>query len=141
MSSKINLAFVGALTMLSLAAFAAKADAATSVPNADIESICRDARSGALPEDSSLAFSACVHDERTALETLRRRWTSYSAEARGTCTAVADEITPSYVELLTCLEIQPGGRFGVESSGPDGLDPAADLASPAPSRDRSTNFQ
>jgi hypothetical protein len=109
MLRKIFLAFVGAMTILPHAAFAVVA-LTDSPPTANIERICGNARSAALPESKSSAYETCIHDERLSLEQLRQRWTSYPAGARATCVEPPG-VPISYVELQTCLEMQPGGSL------------------------------
>ncbi len=115
MLSKISLVFGGALTLLPHLAFSAVKVSAGSVelPSADIESICRDARSETVPEMRSSAYQACVRDERSAFEQLRQGWGHYPADARLTCMEAGDVVPLSYVELQTCLEMQPGGNLAV----------------------------
>jgi hypothetical protein len=125
----MNLAFVGALTVLPHLAFAAEITIpsvdiavpkdATSLPKANIEGECRDAEATIDRELRSSAYEACVRDERTAFEQLRQRWAHYSAEARATCIWPDNEV--SYVALQTCLEMQPGGNLAVGVAGSDGL--------------------
>jgi hypothetical protein len=131
MLSRINLAFVGALTLLPHLAFAAEitipsVDIAapkdtTSLPTVNIEGECRDAQATIDPELRSSAYEACVRDERSAFQQLRQQWAHYSAEARDTCIWPDSEV--SYVALQTCLEMQPGGSLavGVGGTGSDGL--------------------
>jgi hypothetical protein len=146
--SKISLACVGALTALPHLAFAAEgagpwpADTAApdetivaladSLPTANIESICRDAQSAALPESKAAAYKACVQDERAAYNELRQKWARYSAAARVSCAEPGDGSAISYVELQTCLDMQPGGSL----TGPgevSGNGPSLDtLTSPPP---------
>jgi hypothetical protein len=146
MLSKINLACVGALTLLPHLAFAADAAdpwsietvapdatvaAADRLPTARIESICRDAQSAAVPGFKATARQTCANDERTAFDELQRKWARYSTDARATC-AEPDGAPISYVELQTCLEMQPGGSLTIEGPGP-GAAPLLDtMASPAP---------
>ena len=140
MLSKINLACVGALTgLLNLAVTAdgaslwsaetvASDDAivalADSLPTASVESICRNAQSAALPESKAAAYQACVHDERIAFEQLRQKWAHYSAAARVTCAEPGGGVPTSYVELQTCLDMQPGGSLttGPAGNGASSLD-------------------
>ena len=111
MLSKINLACVGALTLLPHLAFAADA----TLPTANVESMCLAEQSAATPDSKASDFQSCVNDERKALNELRRKWASYPTKARATC-AVPDGISTSYVELQTCLEMQPGGSFDATTS-------------------------
>ena len=62
----------------------------------------------ALPEDRATALRGCVGDETPARDQLRREWGRYSAADKGNC-ASTPEMQFSYVELLTCLEMQHGG--------------------------------
>jgi hypothetical protein len=112
MLSKMNLACVGALTLLPHLAFAAGA----TLPTANVESMCQAEQSAAPPDSKASDFQSCVNDERKALNELRRNWARYPIKARATC-AAPDEISISYVELQTCLEMQPGGRFDATNAG------------------------
>jgi hypothetical protein len=109
MLSKINLACVGALTLLAHLAFAAGA----TLPTANIERWCRDTQSAVLPESKASDFQACVNDERTAFYELRRKWARYPTDARVACAAPAGA-PMLYVELQTCLDMQPGGSLDKE---------------------------
>ena len=130
MLRKINLAFVGALTVLPHLAFAADitipsvditTPKETSLPTANIESECRDAQATIDPELRSSAYEACVRDERSAFEQLRQRWAHFSTAARDTCIWPNGGVSLSYVALQTCLEMQPGGSLAVGVAGSDGL--------------------
>jgi hypothetical protein len=123
MLSKINLACVGALTLLPHLAFAAGA----TLPTANIEKTCQDevgttpvSKASALrappPPSSPSSFRSCVNDERTAFNELRREWARYPTAYRVTC-ATPDGAPISYVELQVCLDMQPGGSLD-ENFGP-----------------------
>ena len=128
MLSKTTLAIVVALTVLPHSTFALT----TSLPKANIERACRDAQQAALPESRSSAYKACIRDEHTAFEQLRQRWANYSAEARATCGGLGSEVSPSYVEMQTCLEMQPGGSFSMTPSRGRGGGRPLDLSLPTP---------
>ena len=112
MLSKINLAWVGALTLLPHLAFAAGA----TLPTVNVESMCQSEKSAAPPGSEVADFQSCVNDERKALNELRQKWARYPIKARATCAAV-NGISISYVELQTCLEMQPGGSFDDTNAG------------------------
>lgn len=101
---------------------------AASVPNADPKKICQNARTAALPEDKASAYDSCVHDEQAARDQLQQKWSKFSASARATC-AEPQASMMSYVEMLTCLEMQSGSDFTT------GKQPAPDVAAPAPPSD------
>jgi hypothetical protein len=82
-------------------------------PAVDLASICRSAQTAALPEDRAVAYQSCVRDEQGALDQLRAKWTHYSAAAQAACVG-SGGVTLSYVELMICLEMQPGGSLSLQ---------------------------
>jgi hypothetical protein len=133
MLNMTKLAFVGALAIFAHAALAAGDPRAAPLPKTNIESACRDAQSAAPPEQRSASYQSCVHDERLAFEQLRQSWAKVPAAAREICAEPDNGVPFSYVELQTCLEMQPGGSLTVEGHAPDGLDSVDILGSPYPS--------
>jgi hypothetical protein len=89
-------------------------------PAIDLASICRSAQTAALPEDKAAAFQSCLRDEQGARDQLRAKWPHYSADAQAACVG-SGGVTLSYVELLTCLEMQPGGSLSLQGGDNDGL--------------------
>jgi len=87
---------------------------AGSLPTVDMAVICRSARAAALPEDRSTAYAGCLRAEQDASDQLRRKWTKYSPDAHEACTQTG-QYSFSYVELLTCLEMQPGGSLSIQA--------------------------
>jgi hypothetical protein len=81
---------------------------ALAVPTTNLNSTCQSAKESALPgQDQASAFQSCVRDETTARDELKQKWGHYSASARENC-AEPKGLSFSYVELLTCLEMQSG---------------------------------
>jgi hypothetical protein len=79
---------------------------ADRVPNFDIAHSCKldIAATAGLTVDQSM--KNCVRDERQARQQLARQWSKFPTPRRASCTA--DESiggTPSYVSLLTCLQM------------------------------------
>jgi hypothetical protein len=99
---------------------------AASIPNADPNKICQSAKTTVLPEDQSSAFQSCVTDEQAARDELRQKWSQFPAAARATC-AEPESVPVSYVEMLTCLEMQSGSNFGTGK-----LIPPPDISAPTP---------
>jgi hypothetical protein len=96
------------LVMFLLAALGA------SIPSANINKICASSQVGALPEDRASALRGCVGDETSARDQLRGEWGRYTAADKTNC-AETPGMQFSYVELLTCLEMQRGGNFSAGS--------------------------
>jgi len=78
--------------------------AADAVPKFNVERTCRPAaRAGTLPGRDA---PACQRDENDARSKLGNDWTQYSSTQRANCTSPVElGSAPSYVELLTCLEM------------------------------------
>jgi hypothetical protein len=83
---------------------------ASAFPNAVPENICRSTLSPEVSADPKLAFSACVKDEQTARLQMKKDWSRYPADARANCSEPS-AFSVSYVEMLTCLEMQSGANF------------------------------
>jgi hypothetical protein len=93
-------------------------------PTLDASRICKDAQASALPEDAQVAVDSCMRDEQAARDKLKDRWRQYTAAARSACVGGGGDVAPSYVELWTCLEMQPGGSLSLQSSDSDEAPPA-----------------
>jgi hypothetical protein len=79
--------------------------AQNSVPKLDIARGCRldNAASSGLTEEQPV--KKCVSDEQQARQQLQMQWSQFSRSDRQTCTTDTNsDDTPSYVELLTCLQ-------------------------------------
>ena len=79
---------------------------ADQVPKFDIARSCKldIAATAGLSVDQSM--KNCVHDEQQARQQLGKQWSKFPASARANCTG-QESIggTPSYVSLLTCLQM------------------------------------
>lgn len=81
--------------------------AADKVPEINLDKTCRAAvatgvRSGANSQDDS----ACKRDEQDAHNKLAQNWDQFTADERSHCQRLSTlGGSPSYVELLTCLEM------------------------------------
>jgi len=78
--------------------------AADGIPKFNVELTCRPAAvAGVLPGRSS---AACQQDENKARAKLEQDWPQYNTAQRAQCAKFAGlDRAPSYVELLTCLEM------------------------------------
>ena len=78
---------------------------ADNVPKFDIARGCRieNTASSGLAEGEPLR--KCVSDEQQALQQLQTQWSQFPESDRATCiTTTNSDDTPSYVELLICLQ-------------------------------------
>jgi hypothetical protein len=85
-------------------------------PELDVRPSCRaaDRVSFAAGADKPRGdMQACLDDERTAKDTLFKAWPKFSAIDRTQCVGMnRTGGPPSYVELLTCLEVMRDARQG-----------------------------
>ncbi len=96
-------AFVAAVVLFSTT----NLSLAQGLPAFDIEATCREAQPLG-PEDHD-PYQGCLKDERTARSELQRDWGRFEAANRSTCveeTGIGGY--PSYVEVLTCLQMFGG---------------------------------
>ena len=79
---------------------------ANTIPNYDVPRICRSDTQ--LGQDRA-SYNGCVQDETTAKERLAKDWSTYPALAKEECVpdaVLGSGLGESYVELMTCLEMQ-----------------------------------
>jgi hypothetical protein len=72
---------------------------AEAVPSYDVQSICKESIDPTIE-----SRSGCESDESAARNQLVGSWSQYPSAERMNCVAAMPEL-PSYVELLTCLQI------------------------------------
>jgi hypothetical protein len=86
--------------------------AADTPPNYNVEPSCRGGMDVvANPQVSQDArFAQCLRDEATARTALQTQWMQFPDGDRVNCADTAKIGTPSYVELLTCLEMARDAR-------------------------------
>jgi hypothetical protein len=92
---------------------------ADRVPELNIEPSCRAAKSAGLSADRS--EDSCKRDENKARQQLEKEWGGFAASERRRCINLTHSGgSPSYVEVLTCLEMAKQVE-SLPDSG-DGLD-------------------
>jgi hypothetical protein len=87
----------------------------SSAPNYDVKAICAPSRDAALSEDKAGAYDQCVKEEQSARDQVRQMWNGTPAHARADCN-YPGPVPESYVELLTCLQMEGGKGFGIPAS-------------------------
>jgi hypothetical protein len=82
---------------------------ADTVPNFDIGRNCKLDVTATAGLSVGQPLKNCIRDEQRARRQLASQWSKFPAASRASC--VADEdIAPSYVSLLTCLQINQWSR-------------------------------
>jgi hypothetical protein len=82
---------------------------ADPVPTFNVEPSCRQAASGDIGIKQDM--SVCLEDENGAREQLVKEWGGFAPADRGLCTRLSRTGgTPTYTELLVCLEMARDAR-------------------------------
>lgn len=109
---------------------------AGEVPHLDVATSCRDAKIYGM-SDPEQTYKNCMLDEKEARRKLEENWSKYKLSTKEQCHEPVP--SPSYVELLTCIEmteeiLKPtmgGGPIHVPG-GALGSPPQRPLPSPGP---------
>ena len=92
---------------------------AQQVPTVDIAATCRAAAAvtvSLLGSTGTNDFQVCMDGENKARETIIKDWPSYAASDRVGCIQ-PNVYLPTYVEWLTCIEMNKAVREARKSSG------------------------
>jgi hypothetical protein len=78
-------------------------------PNFDMTRTCRLDLSATFGVTNGPQDKGCLKDERNARQQLQKQWSNFPVTARANCASM-ESIggTPSYVSLLTCLQMANG---------------------------------
>jgi hypothetical protein len=83
---------------------------AQDVPQLNVAPSCRAAADSVIRQ-ANRDTEACLRDEQQARDKLQSEWRSFSSAAQSRCLRLAySGGLPSYVELLTCLELAKTSR-------------------------------
>jgi len=111
-------------------------------PQADIQATCRDSERDLLAAfGNTITGTAeqCVKQENEALEVIKKNWATYGADAKVLCVQ-SGVYSPSYVEWLTCLEMdQDVKRIRTENAKAAQANANGAETKSAPARRRSPN--
>ena len=75
------------------------------VPNWDVSSSCRAAAKVAYTQDASAREKSCMEGENRTREKLATDWSTFPAEERTRCIKSIEWFSPTYTELIACLEM------------------------------------
>jgi hypothetical protein len=76
------------------------------LPTLDIVPGCR-----ATVDAAQMSEEGCVRDENAARDDLAKVWSQFAAQDKVSCVDQTRTYNPSYVELLTCLELLRDARI------------------------------
>jgi hypothetical protein len=100
----ITSAFAATLTLMAgLPGWQVASALADSPPKLNVSPSCAAAARGAISIGRDK--EACMSDERAAQELLAKNWSQYSGTHKAQCVGMTTQGGPSYVELISCLDI------------------------------------
>jgi hypothetical protein len=80
---------------------------ADGVPTVNIQNTCKAAASVTSGTSVQTDIDICVSSEQKARETMVKDWSQYAAADKTRCVQAGPKVyLPSYVEWLTCLEME-----------------------------------
>ncbi|MGY2048039.1 hypothetical protein [Methylobacterium sp. JK268] len=104
-----------ALPLALLGAHLVLTAAADGPPRLDVEATCNSPGRASVSTENGA--DGCLRSERAAGDDLRKRWRDFSANSKRQCSKQSQAGGfPSYVEMLTCLELASGN---VPARGPE----------------------
>lgn len=88
------------------------------VPYLDVKTSCSDAQKfSSGTSDKDTAYKGCMQDEMNAKGELSKRWSSFKSKDKQDCVEQSRNPSPSYVEVLTCLEMDSGAMQNSSAGG------------------------
>ncbi|GJE36723.1 hypothetical protein [Methylobacterium persicinum] len=112
---------------------------ADTVPNLDVEKTCRSAQVADSSVSDQASYDGCLHSEKDAKRQAEKNWSQYPESAKHQCEAQFKAGGyPSYVEMVTCLELASGA---VPSGNENGGTAVGGNATPKASRVERENAQ
>src|SRR5215510_10261045 len=98
--------------------------AADSVPNWDVTGSCRGAARAGYAENASERLKTCMESEKRTREKLAADWSTFPAAERTKCIGLVKWFSPTYTELVTCLEMYGQVRKARENAATPNNKPA-----------------
>ena len=82
-----------------------KGAATDAVPNWDVTSSCRAAGQAAYTQNAGEREKSCIGSEKRTRDKLAADWSTFPAEERTRCIKSVEWFSPTYTELVACLEM------------------------------------
>jgi hypothetical protein len=102
---------------------------AAGVPTIDIQGTCKAAAEVTQGASTQADIDICVSSEQKAREQLVKDWAQYAATDKARCVQAGPKVyLPSYIEWLTCLEMETAVkkmRLEAENAARDARKPGA----------------
>ena len=90
---------------------------ADCVPKIDLKKTCRAAAS-VMGAPTKNDIDTCIADEQDAHDQIVKDWAQFPAVAKVRCVRASTEYLPSYVEMITCLQMTKDAKDLSEEAAP-----------------------
>jgi hypothetical protein len=117
---------------LTIGIFSSDLARAQQVPTVNIAATCRAASSvtaSLLGSTGTNDFQVCMDSENRAREQVIKDWSTFAASDRVGCIQ-ANVYLPSYIEWLTCMEMNKAVREARQTRGTPAVNPRAPMTLP-----------
>src|SRR5262245_46756376 len=101
----VAILLIAAMPVYAQARSAGKVSKGDGVPNWDVSSSCRAAAKVAYTENASEREKSCMESENRTREKLAADWSTFPAEERTRCIKSIEWFSPTYTELVACIEM------------------------------------
>src|SRR5262252_6456896 len=101
----IAVLLIAVMPVYAQARSAGKVSNGNGVPNWDVSSSCHAAAKVAYPQDASGREKSCMEGEKRTREKLVADWSTFPAEERTRCIKSIEWFSPTYTELIACIEM------------------------------------
>jgi len=112
----IAVLLIAVMPVYAQARSAGKVSKGNGVPNWDVSSSCRAAAKVAYTQDASEREKSCMEGEIRTREKLAADWSTFPAEERSRCIKSIEWFSPTYTELVACLEMYGDVRRARENA-------------------------
>jgi len=101
----VAILLIAAMPVYAQARSAGKVSKGDGAPNWDVSSSCRAAAKVAYTENASEREKSCMESENRTREKLAADWSTFPAEERTRCIKSIEWFSPTYTELIACIEM------------------------------------
>jgi hypothetical protein len=97
----------------------------SKVPTLNVKPSCKAAATSGMTVGTGRTEKSCIDDENAARQDLVKSWSTFGSDDRSHCRAlISTGGEPSYVELLSCLEMSRDAKRVARGESPAGVPPA-----------------
>ena len=93
-----------------------KVSKVNGVPNWDVSPSCRAAAKFSYTQNATEREKACIESEHRTRDKLAADWSTFPAEERTRCIKSIEWFSPTYTELIACIEMYSDVKRATENA-------------------------